>query len=184
MASNTVKLFLVSEDSTVVEKIQQWANVYDHEVTFNSTIPEDASVIDLNAVNFIIIDGNVAHKDHYDFLELVSNNTPVVVIGDINDDNSHEKNIEALKKGAIDYWYSIGQETYKKIDSLIAKKTLSTSKKRKSEVAGEAETSSAVEVIGGVKKRVIRDSPPAGLYHIEGGGTIRYVETPRLPKKP
>jgi hypothetical protein len=47
-------------------------------VTFNSTIPEDASVIDLNAVNFIIIDGNVAHKDHYDFLELVSNNTPVV----------------------------------------------------------------------------------------------------------
>jgi hypothetical protein len=107
----------------------------------------------------------------------------IPVIGDINDDNSHEKNIEALKKGAIDYWYSIGQETYKKIDSLIAKKTLSTSKKRKSEVAGEAETSSAVEGIGGDKKRV-KDSPPAGLSHIEGGGTIRYVETPRLPKKP
>jgi hypothetical protein len=75
----------------------------------------------------------------------------IPVIGDINDENSNMKNIEALKKVAIDYWFSVGQETYKKIDSILAKETLSTSNKRKSEVAGD--TSSEVEGIGGDKKK-------------------------------
>jgi hypothetical protein len=44
MASNKIKLFVVSEDSTTVEKIQQWANIYDHEGSLST-----------NSVKFFIL---------------------------------------------------------------------------------------------------------------------------------
>ncbi|GAU44489.1 hypothetical protein TSUD_13000 [Trifolium subterraneum] len=183
MASQTRKLFVVSQDSKVIGSIRHWANKFHHEVTINSIIPQNALVGEFNDVDFIIVDGNLAHADHYSFLELVSKNAPVVVISDTVDDNSYKKNAEALKKGAIHYWYPpIDEETYKTIESLIlGKKSFSTSKKMEAKVE-EGETSS--EVQGNEDKKRVQDSPSVGLHYSEGGRTIRYVETPGLPKKP
>ncbi|XP_058728322.1 uncharacterized protein LOC131600119 [Vicia villosa] len=132
------------------------------------------------------MDGSMAEFDRYEFVKAVNKeaNLPVVVLCDTTVKNHDLRNANALKNGAVSYWYlPVGPEDYMQIESILKGRASVTNIIRRRKACIKEEEDEECKRDEDRKKRVKTDSPAPGSYIIKGvdgrkDTTITYVKTP------